>query len=151
KTNPSNGATQQDPSLVTLTWQPSAGATSYEVCVDTTNDASCSGTWMTTTSPSLDVAPELSFTPFFWQVRARNAAGTTDADSGTWWTFTTGTHTNVAAAANGGTTTASSVYGAGYGASGAIDGDRKGLNCGNGGGCKDGRPETHPDWFKAAV
>ena len=28
-------------------------------------------------------------TTYYWQVRARNAGGTTDADSGTWWSFTT--------------------------------------------------------------
>ena len=31
-----------------------------------------------------------SLTTYYWQIRARNAGGTTEADSGTWWTFTTG-------------------------------------------------------------
>ena len=30
-------------------------------------------------------------TTYFWQVRARNGAGTTEANGGTWWSFTTNT------------------------------------------------------------
>ena len=55
---------------------------------------------------------------------------------------------NVAAAANGGVATASSTYNPNYPASGAINGDRKGLNWGTGGGWNDGTPNTAPDWIE---
>ena len=45
---------------------------------------------------------------------------------------------NVARATNGGIATASSTLGPNYPASGAINGDRKGLNWGSGGGWNDG-------------
>ena len=57
---------------------------------------------------------------------------------------------NVALAANGGVATASSILGAGYPPSGAINGDRKGLNWGNGGGWNDGTSNTSPDWIEVA-
>ncbi len=55
---------------------------------------------------------------------------------------------NVARASNGGVASASSVLGPQYPASGAIDGDRKGLNWGNGGGWNDGTPNASPDWLQ---
>src|SRR5205814_8219581 len=63
------------------------------------------------------------------------------------WSFTTlfGGHVNVAAAANGATASASSTINAGYAPSGAINGDRKGLAWGNGGGWNDGTAGTYPD------
>jgi subtilisin family serine protease len=56
--------------------------------------------------------------------------------------------TNVAAAANGAVATASSLYGANYPASGTINGDRKGLNWGAGGGWNDGTQNAFPDWLE---
>ena len=55
---------------------------------------------------------------------------------------------NVARASNGGVATASSILGAKYPPSGAIDGDRKGLNWGNGGGWNDGTTNAYPDWIQ---
>jgi hypothetical protein len=55
------------------------------------------------------------------------------------------TQVNVAAAANGATAAASSTHDSGYDPSGAINGDRKGLSWGNGGGWNDGTPGTWPD------
>ncbi len=52
---------------------------------------------------------------------------------------------DVALPANGGSATASSTYGPGYPASGAIDGDRRGLNQGNGGYWNDATPNAFPD------
>jgi glucose/arabinose dehydrogenase len=54
---------------------------------------------------------------------------------------------NVAAQANGGVASASSSF-AGYPASGANNGDRKGLNWGNGGGWNDSTNSTFPDWLQ---
>ena len=89
KLTPVNGATGR--SLTpTVSWQASAGATSYEVCGNVT--ASCAGSWtpvgnVTTVAwpgPALDPG-----TTYYWQVRAVNAGGVTGADDATWWHFTT--------------------------------------------------------------
>jgi hypothetical protein len=55
---------------------------------------------------------------------------------------------NMARATNGGVATASSTYNANYPASGAINGDRKGLQWGAGGGWNDGTPNQTPDWLE---
>jgi YD repeat-containing protein len=56
---------------------------------------------------------------------------------------------NVALAANGGTATASSVYPEGnYAAASTINGDRKGLNWGAGGGWNDATVDDLPDWLQ---
>ncbi len=55
---------------------------------------------------------------------------------------------NMALAANGGVATASSTYSANYPAAGTINGDRKGLFWGAGGGWNDGTPNTSPDWLE---
>jgi subtilisin family serine protease len=55
---------------------------------------------------------------------------------------------NVAAAANGGVASASSIYSASYAPSGVIDGDRKGLNWGAGGGWGDATGGVFPDWVE---
>ena len=54
----------------------------------------------------------------------------------------------MALAANGGVASASSVYSPNYAASGAINGDRRGLNFGFGGGWNDGTPNAYPDWLQ---
>jgi hypothetical protein len=56
---------------------------------------------------------------------------------------------NAAAQANGGVATASSIYGGGIGAaSGANNGDRKGLNWSSGGIWHDGTVNVFPDWLQ---
>jgi general secretion pathway protein A len=55
---------------------------------------------------------------------------------------------NLAAAARGAAATASSATGPGTPAAAAIDGDRKGLNWGSGGGWRDGSPNVFPDWLQ---
>lgn len=52
---------------------------------------------------------------------------------------------NVARTANGGSAVASSTHSPGYPASGAIDGDRRGMNWGSGTGWNDGTPDAFPD------
>ncbi len=71
---------------VTLTWQASSGATSYEYCYNTS--AYC-GVWESTTSTSKTTISLQAATTYVWQIRAVNAAGTTYANDATWWTFTT--------------------------------------------------------------
>ena len=77
----------------TLSWAASSGATSYEYCVDTTNDSFCGTSWVSTTSTSVTLSDLSSLTTYYWQVRAKNAIGVTPANgdiSSTYWSFTTG-------------------------------------------------------------
>ena len=55
---------------------------------------------------------------------------------------------NFALAANGAVATASSAYSGGYGAGGAINGDRRGAVWGSGGGWNDGTAGSWPDWLE---
>jgi len=55
---------------------------------------------------------------------------------------------NMALATNGGVASASSTYNVNYPASGAINGDRKGLNWGAGGAWCDGTSNAWPDWLE---
>ena len=62
----------------------------------------------------------------------------------------TSTRLNVAAAASGATAAASSTDHAGYAPGGAINGDRRGINWGDGGGWKDKTGGTFPDWLEVS-
>jgi hypothetical protein len=88
KTSPSNGATNQPPNP-TLSWGSSSDATSYEYCIDTINNNACDGSW---TNVGMNTSAPLSGlsmgTIHYWQVRARNASGFTEANSQVWWQFT---------------------------------------------------------------
>jgi hypothetical protein len=88
KSAPANLSAQ--PVNPTLAWAASAGAESYEYCYDTTDNGACDGSWTSAgTSVSAALGGLANSTVYFWQVRAVNAGGTTDADGGTWWSFTT--------------------------------------------------------------
>jgi hypothetical protein len=90
KTTPSNGATGQSTSP-TLSWGTSSNATGYEYCYDTSNNSTCdSGIWNSIgTSTSVPLSGLALSTSYYWQVRANSAGGTTYADGGAWWSFTT--------------------------------------------------------------
>jgi hypothetical protein len=89
KSAPSNGTTSQ-PANPTLSWSASSNATSYEYCLDTSNNAACDATWISTgTSTSAGLSNLSPATSYYWQVHAKNSFGTVDADGGTWWSFTT--------------------------------------------------------------
>jgi Divergent InlB B-repeat domain/FG-GAP-like repeat len=93
KTSPSNGAGGQAQGI-SLIWQASANATRYEYCFDTTNNNSCGGPWLDAgTSPSVGVSGLQVETTYYWQARAVNGSGTTEANGGSWWSFTTGSST----------------------------------------------------------
>ncbi len=92
KSTPTNGTTNLTGGSVTLTWGASDGAVSYDYCLQTTNTSACS-TWVPNTGlnpTSVTVLGLAANTPYYWQVRADNAISTTEADGGTWWSFTTG-------------------------------------------------------------
>jgi Bacterial Ig domain/F5/8 type C domain len=149
KSAPANGAVGQ-PVIPTLSWGSSSSASSYEYCIDTTNNNACdTNSWISTANTSAVAAGLNTGTTYFWQVRARNTTGTTEADLGVWASFTTasssGGHVNVASAANGATATASSFFNSGYTPAGAINGDRKGVGWGSGGGWNDATASSFPD------
>lgn len=89
KTAPANGATGQSTSP-TISWTASTGATSYEYCIDTINNAQCDNGWGNAGGvTSIGVTGLPPGVTFYWQMRARNASGTTEANGGTWWSFAT--------------------------------------------------------------
>jgi hypothetical protein len=73
----------------TLSWESSSGATSYEYCLNTTNDCS---EWI---SNGTDTSKELSglspSTTYYWHVQAVNSVGTTYSNGSdtAFWSFTT--------------------------------------------------------------
>jgi hypothetical protein len=88
KTKPSNGATK--PSTATLTWGSSSNATEYQYCIDTVNDNLCNSFWISTGTNLNVVLNSLEpVTKYYWEVRAKNLAGSTLANSGSWWYFIT--------------------------------------------------------------
>ena len=89
KSSPSNGATVISTST-TLRWGTSSGAISYEVCMDSINNSSCDGSWVNVGSALQVTASGFARrVTYYWQVRAVNANGLTNANNGTWWRFTT--------------------------------------------------------------
>jgi len=74
--------------VASLAWAATSAALRYEYCVDATVNGSCDGTWVSTGTAVRALAGALTaLTTYEWQVRAVNAAGTTEA-SGGWWRFT---------------------------------------------------------------
>ncbi len=89
KTAPGNGATGQSVAP-TLTWATAVGATSYEYCVDTSNNNTCNTAWVNVGSAtSASLAGLLPGRPYVWQVRAANAGGSTEANANAWFSLTT--------------------------------------------------------------
>lgn len=87
KTSPLSGATGISRTSAQLTWTASANATSYEVCLNTST--SCTS-WTNLGNTTAATASNLrSRTVYYWQVRAVNADGTTVANDGSFWRFTT--------------------------------------------------------------
>jgi hypothetical protein len=91
KLSPANGSTNQ-PTSLSLDWQDSPGAASYEYCLDTSNDGACASNWVSTGHTSSASLKGLSFkTTYYWQARAVNPNGATYADGNEadTWSFTT--------------------------------------------------------------
>lgn len=90
KVRPADGATGLPPGSPAV-WGPASGADSYEYCYDTVEDGVCNGSWSAAGTATSGALSGLDLgTTYYWQVRATNAFGTTYADGGTWWPFTTG-------------------------------------------------------------
>jgi LasA protease len=91
KTAPANSATGVA-LAPTLTWAASTSASGYEYCVGTTSGNCNLIPWTSTglnTQATLPANTLEGSKTYYWQVRATNAAGTTYANGGTWWAFTT--------------------------------------------------------------
>jgi subtilisin family serine protease len=86
KTSPVNGASGISRSAARLTWAASANATSYQVCLSTSS--ACNTWYGPYTSTSASFSGLRGRTVYYWQVRAVNADGTTLANGGTIWRFT---------------------------------------------------------------
>ncbi|GEM_PF-1615567 len=124
KTSPANGAASQ-PTSLTLSWNASSGAASYEYCYDTSNNSACDGSWVGNGSSTSAPVSGLSLgTTYYWHVRAVNSFGTRYSNSNTWWSFTTGNVPgafNKASPANGAASQPTSLtlsWGASSGATG---------------------------------
>jgi len=89
KDSPFNGV-KNKPLSLTLYWNASSGATSYEYCYDTTNNDACDGSWVNRgTARSAALSGLTAGTTYYWQARAVNSFGATYANGGAWWSFTT--------------------------------------------------------------
>ncbi len=83
KSSPANNSVNQ-PAALTLSWTASAGALSYEYCINTTPTCSV---WTSTGASTSAALTGLTPGLHYWQVRANNASGTTYANGGNLWTF----------------------------------------------------------------
>jgi len=89
KSSPPDGATGEQLGPM-LSWETASGAALYAFCVDTLDDGACSGGWIAAgTATAASAGPLAPGTTYFWQVRALNAFGHTEADGGAWWSFAT--------------------------------------------------------------
>jgi Flp pilus assembly protein TadG len=102
KISPSGAITQT--TLVTLQWQASAGATSYDICFDQTNDNACDNdNWTTIGNATSYQASTNTSTTYYWHVRAVNANPTmtySNGSSAAFWSFTTAATTACTARAD---------------------------------------------------
>jgi hypothetical protein len=91
RTFPTENLTLAYEGIPALTWSASSGATSYEYCIDETNDEECSN-WISTGGSTTVTLNGLSAGyNYYWHVRAINGEGTTYADGSatTFWRFAT--------------------------------------------------------------
>ncbi|MBP8997092.1 MAG: hypothetical protein KBG10_02265 [Anaerolineaceae bacterium] len=72
---------------VTLSWDSSDGAVTYEYCLDTTSEEDCSSWVDNGAATSVDQIDLTTDTSYYWQVRAVNPNGVTYANDGQSWSF----------------------------------------------------------------
>jgi serine protease len=88
KQGPSDGKTNVK-GAVTFSWSAAAAATGYEVCLDNVANEHCDGSWQPVAGTSARASGLQGGSVFEWQVRAVNGAGSTEANNGDYWSFTT--------------------------------------------------------------
>ena len=88
KIYPTDSASNEPTDLL-FSWGNSTYATSYEYCVDTSNDDACEDSWINTNQNLSTELNLLSNTTYYWQVRAVNPSGISYADTGLWWSIST--------------------------------------------------------------
>jgi Flp pilus assembly protein TadG len=106
KAAPASGSANEPTSSLTLSWNASPGATSYDYCYDTVDP--CTNWASAGTATSVTVTNLTVSATYYWHVRANNAYGTTYSDGSatqTWFFTTTGVycgllHTGVKATKN---------------------------------------------------
>lgn len=92
KIAPANVASGLPVNGTQLVWSASTGANSYQYCYDTLDNDVCDlpGGWVSAAAATTATIANLEYeTPYYWQVRAVNAAGSLEADSGAWDVFIT--------------------------------------------------------------
>ncbi len=91
KMSPTNGAVDQSLTPWLYWWTPTNAGATYEYCIS--SSASCTGgsKWQAITENTpIHITTALpNGVTRYWQVRANTGGGTTEANGGTWWTFTT--------------------------------------------------------------
>jgi hypothetical protein len=97
KTSPTNGATGLA-SSVSLSWSVSSNAASYQYCVDSTPmsgsrvchipSAGVSTGWVSASSTTATGSGLIAGKTYYWQAYAYSAPYGTNADGGTWFSFT---------------------------------------------------------------
>jgi len=88
KVSPADGAGSR-PRDTTLSWEAAAGADAYEYCYDKSNDGACSPWVGVGPATGVEIGGLEYGTTYYWQVRALGGSGSTYADGGAWWGFTT--------------------------------------------------------------
>jgi M6 family metalloprotease-like protein len=90
KAAPASGVINQ-PRDISLSWNTSGGASYYEYCYDETAGATCDGSWVRTDLNTTATLSGLAIgRTYYWQARAVNVYGTTDANDGAYWSFHVG-------------------------------------------------------------
>ncbi len=89
KSGPMDGTSDLSTAF-TISWGSSVGADEYLYCVDESDDDTCDQPWDSAHGfTSADLTGLEEGVTYYWQVQAKNPGGITDADTGTWWSFTT--------------------------------------------------------------
>ncbi len=74
-----------------LRWAAARGAERYEYCLATAANNRCDTTWTPVGSRTdTTISGLVGFRSYYWQVRAVNAAGVTEADEGSYWPLYSG-------------------------------------------------------------
>ena len=75
----------------TLSWGASNGPASYAYCLTKSNGGTCDTSWVSAgNNTSVSLTGLKSSTTYYWQARAVANGETAYADTGAWWSFTTG-------------------------------------------------------------